>query len=81
MGAFAPFSLYFLLMKVLLTRNTAVKGQHLGAGEVHDVTNADAAYLIRQNKAVKATEADEAPACPPKPKAKKPKAIESNGSE
>ena len=68
-------------MKVLLTRNTAVKGQHLGAGEVHDVSDADAAYLIRQNKAVEATETDEAPACPPKPKAKKSKAVGSNGSE
>jgi hypothetical protein len=65
-------------MKVFLTRNTAVKGQHLGAGEVHEVTDADAAFLIRQGKA---TEAIEAPACPPiKPKVKKLRVVEDNGA-
>ena len=66
-------------MKVQITRNVGVAGQHLGKGEIHDLPEADANFLIRQGKA---TEAIEAPACPPtKPKAKKPKVIEDNGSE
>tara|TARA_B100000287_G_scaffold269290_1_gene253406 strand:+ start:1027 stop:1221 length:195 start_codon:yes stop_codon:yes gene_type:complete len=64
-------------MKVQITRNVGVSGQHLGKGEVHDLPEADATYLIRQGKA---TEAIEAPACPPKPKAKKPK-VTTDGAE
>ena len=62
----------FFLMKVLITRNVAVKGQHFGEGETHDLDEVDANYLIRNGKA---TEAIEAPACPPTPpKPKKVKA-------
>ena len=62
----------FFLMKVLLTRNVAVKGQHLAEGETHDLNEVDAKYLIRNGKA---TESIDAPACPPTPpKTKKVKA-------
>lgn len=62
----------FFLMKVLLTRNVAVKGQHLAEGETHDLEDVDANYLIRNGKA---TESIDAPACPPTPpKPKKVKA-------
>tara|TARA_R100000808_G_C2066193_1_gene95553 strand:+ start:92 stop:358 length:267 start_codon:yes stop_codon:yes gene_type:complete len=46
----------FFLMKVLLTRNVAVKGQHLGEGETHDLNEVDAGYLIRNGKAIEAVE-------------------------
>ncbi len=66
-------------MKVQITRNVGVAGQHLAQGEVHDLPEADATFLIRQGKA---TEATDAPACPPtKPKAKKSKVAIDNGSE
>ena len=67
-------------MDVLITRSTAVKGQHLEAGETHSLANADAATLISMGKAVKAADA---PACPPKPKAKakKPKAVTNDVTE
>ena len=66
-------------MQVQITRNVGVAGQHLGKGEVHDLPEADANFLIRQGKA---TEAIEAPACPPvKPKPKKSKVVIDNGSE
>ena len=62
-------------MDVLITRSTAVKGQHLEAGETHSLTNADAATLISMGKAVKAADAPACPPTPPKAKAKKPKAV------
>jgi len=46
----------FFLMKVLLTRNVAVKGQHLAEGETHDLEDVDANYLIRNGKATEAVE-------------------------
>ena len=46
----------FFLMKVLVQRNVAVKGQHLGAGETHDIDEVDANYLIRNGKAIEAVE-------------------------
>tara|TARA_B100000965_G_scaffold90654_1_gene73856 strand:- start:34 stop:210 length:177 start_codon:yes stop_codon:yes gene_type:complete len=52
-------------MKIQAIRNVAVAGQHLNAGEVREVSEADGSYLIRNNKAI------EAPKPKPKPKAKK----------
>ena len=54
-------------MKIQAIRSVAVAGQHLNAGEVREVSDADGSYLIRNNKAIKAPEA---PASPPKPPAK-----------
>jgi hypothetical protein len=66
-------------MKVQLTRNVGVKGQHLAKGELHDLPDTDAIFLIRQGKA---TEAIEAPACPPvNPKLKKSKVVIDDGSK
>lgn len=57
-------------MKVLATRDVAASGQHLAAGKVHDVSESDAALLIRQGKAVEAPPES----CPPiKPTPKKAK--------
>tara|TARA_X000000368_G_C22706872_1_gene569256 strand:+ start:108 stop:341 length:234 start_codon:yes stop_codon:yes gene_type:complete len=61
---------FFSFMKIQAIRNVAVAGQHLNAGEVREVSEADGSYLIRNNKAIAAVEA---PACPPKPPVK-PKA-------
>ena len=52
-------------MKIQAIRSVAVAGQHLEAGEVREVSEADGSYLIRNNKAI------EAPKPKPKPKAKK----------
>jgi len=57
-------------MKVLLTRSTAVKGEHLEAGLVHEVDDAIGVSLINQGRGTEATDGE---ACPPKPKAKKAK--------
>ena len=57
-------------MKVLATRNVVASGQALNAGETYDISDADAALLIRMGKVVEAT----AESCPPvKPKATAPK--------
>tara|TARA_Y100001963_G_scaffold111088_1_gene153634 strand:+ start:704 stop:901 length:198 start_codon:yes stop_codon:yes gene_type:complete len=58
-------------MKVLATRNVIASGQALDAGKTYDISEADAALLIRMGKVIEAT----AEVCPPiKPKApKKPK--------
>ena len=38
-------------MKILVTRNTIASGQALEAGTVYDVSNDDAAILVRLGKA------------------------------
>ena len=69
-------------MKVLVNRGVIASGQALEAGQVYDVSESDAALLIRMGKAVEAT-AESCPPVKPKPKAtapKKPKVI-SDGTE
>ena len=64
-------------MKIKAIRNVIASGQALENGGTYDVTDLDAALLIRMGKAI---EAVEAPACPPTPpKPKKAKVISTNG--
>ena len=64
-------------MKIKAIRNVVASGQALESGGTYDVSNLDAALLIRMGKAI---EAVEAPACPPTPpKPKKAKVISTNG--
>ena len=72
-GLIAP--LFF--MKIKAIRNVIASGQALASGGTYDVSDSDAALLIRMGKAI---EAVEAPACPPTPpKPKKAKVISTNG--
>ena len=67
----------FFLMKIKAIRNVVASGQALENGGTYDVSDLDAALLIRMGKAI---EAVEAPACPPTPpKPKKAKVISTNG--
>ena len=67
----------FFLMKIKAIRNVVASGQALESGCTYDVSDLDAALLIRMGKAI---EAVEAPACPPTPpKPKKAKVISTNG--
>ena len=67
----------FFLMKIKAIRNVVASGQALESGATYDVSDSDAALLIRMGKAI---EAVEAPACPPTPpKPKKAKVISTNG--
>tara|TARA_R100000655_G_scaffold44_2_gene235 strand:- start:8393 stop:8614 length:222 start_codon:yes stop_codon:yes gene_type:complete len=73
-------------MKVLLTRSTAVKGEHLEAGLVHEVDDAIGVSLINQGRGTEATDGEACPPTPPKAKkAKKAKVLEEveieNGTE
>ena len=64
-------------MKIKAIRNVIASGQALENGGTYDVSETDAALLIRMGKAI---EAVEAPACPPTPpKPKKAKVISTNG--
>ena len=73
-GFIAPL---FFLMKIKAIRNVVASGQALESGGTYDVSNLDAALLIRMGKAI---EEVEAPACPPTPpKPKKAKVISTNG--
>jgi len=51
-------------MKIQAIRNVIASGQALENGGTYDVSETDAALLIRMGKAI---EAVEAPVCPPKP--------------
>jgi len=63
-------------MKVLLTRSTAVKGEHLEAGLVHEVDDAIGVSLINQGRGTEATDGEACPPTPPKAKkAKKAKVV------
>ena len=57
-------------MKVLITKTCSADGQHLESGQTFDVSDLAAKELIKVGRA---KEAPTAPACPPKPKEKKPK--------
>ena len=64
-------------MKIKAIRNVVASGQALESGGTYDVSDSDAALLIRMGKAI---EAVVAPACPPTPpKPKKAKVISTNG--
>ena len=51
-------------MKIQAIRNVVASGQALENGGTYDVSDLDAALLIRMGKAI---EAVQAPVCPPKP--------------
>jgi len=57
-------------MKISITKTCSADGQHLESGQTYDVSDEAAKELIKFGRA---KEASSAPACPPKPKAKKPK--------
>ena len=64
-GLIAPL---FFLMKIKAIRNVIASGQALASGGTYDVSDSDAALLIRMGKAIEAVEAPACPPTPPKPK-------------
>ena len=58
----------FFLMKIKAIRNVVASGQALESGGTYDVSDSDAALLIRMGKAIEAVEAPACPPTPPKPK-------------
>ena len=58
----------FFLMKIKAIRNDVASGQALENGGTYDVSDSDAALLIRMGKAIEAVEAPACPPTPPKPK-------------
>ena len=58
----------FFLMKIKAIRNVVASGQALENGGTYDVSDSDAALLIRMGKAIEAVEAPACPPTPPKPK-------------
>lgn len=65
-------------MNIQATRNVAINGQHMEAGEIREINDVDGAYLIRNNKAI---QAPEAPVCPPEKPKPAPKKAKTNGAE
>ena len=55
-------------MKIKAIRNVVASGQALENGGTYDVSDSDAALLIRMGKAIEAVEAPVCPPTPPKPK-------------